>query len=65
MNKKWINNALSSWAYSSFEGVSSDHRIVTAKIPLSRRRNAFQKTMTLHLMTGPCLTKEILAINRR
>ena len=32
INKKWNNNALNCKAYSSFEGVSSDHRIVTAKV---------------------------------
>ena len=31
INKKWNNIALNCEAYSSFEGVSSDHRIVTAK----------------------------------
>ena len=30
-NKKWNNRALNCDAYSSFEGVSSDHRIVTTK----------------------------------
>ena len=36
------------WAYSSFEGVSSDHRIVTAKIQLSLRKNAKQTATTKH-----------------
>ena len=35
-------------AYSSFEGVSSDHRIVTAKIRLSLRKNAKQTATTKH-----------------
>ena len=35
INKKWNNSALNCEAYSSFEGMSSDHRIVTAKIRLS------------------------------
>ena len=35
-------------AYSSFEGVSSDHRIVTAKIRLSLRKNATRKATTKH-----------------
>ena len=39
INKKWINSALNCEAYSSFKGLSSDHRIVTAKIRLSLRRN--------------------------
>ena len=37
-------------AYSSFEGVSSNHRIVTAKLQLSLRKNA---TRTASTMTGP------------
>ena len=35
LNKKWNYSALNCEAFSSFEGVSSDHRIVTAKIRLS------------------------------
>ena len=35
INKKWNNNALNCEAYSSFDGVSTDHRIVTAEIQLS------------------------------
>ena len=35
-------------AYSSFEGVSSDHRIVTAKIRLSLRRNTTRTTTSVH-----------------
>ena len=38
INKKWKNSAIDCEAYSSFEGVSSDHRIVTAKIRLSLRK---------------------------
>ena len=34
-------------AYSSFQGVSTDHRIVTAKIRLSLRKNA-TRTTTIH-----------------
>ena len=43
MNKKWNNSAMNCEAYSSFEGVSSDHRKVTAKIRLSLRT-----TTTVH-----------------
>ena len=46
MNKKWTKSALNCEAYFSFEGVSSDHRIVTAKIRLSLGRNASQTTRT-------------------
>ena len=35
-------------AYSSFEGVSSDHQIVTAKIRLSLRKNATRTATTKH-----------------
>ena len=40
INKKWKNSAMNCKAYSSFEGVSSDHRIVMAKLRLSLRKNA-------------------------
>ena len=39
INKKWKNSPMNCEAYSSFEGVSTDHRIVTAKIRLSLRKN--------------------------
>ena len=48
INKKWNNNALNCEAYSLFEVVSSDHRIVTAKIRLSLRKNATRATTTVH-----------------
>ena len=35
-------------AYSSFEGVSTDHRIITAKIRLSLRKNATRTTTIVH-----------------
>ena len=48
INKKWNNSALNCEAYSSFDGVSSDHRIVTAKIRLSLRRKAAWITTIVH-----------------
>ena len=48
INKKLNNIALNCEAYSSFEGVSFAHRIVTAKIRLSLRRIAAQTTTTVH-----------------
>ena len=48
INEKWNNSPLNCEAYSSFEGVFSDHRIVTAKIRLSLRRNAARTTTTVH-----------------
>ena len=35
-------------AYSTFEGVSSDHRIVTAKLQVSLRKNATRTATTKH-----------------
>ena len=48
INKKWENSSMNCEAYSSFEGVSSDHRIVTANIRLSLRKNATRTTTTKH-----------------
>ena len=48
INKKWKNSAMNCDAYSSFEGVSTDHRIVTAKIRLSLRKNAKRTATTKH-----------------
>ena len=48
INKKWKNSAINCEAYSSFEGVSSDHRIVTAKICLSLGKNATRTVTTKH-----------------
>ena len=47
INKKWKNSAINCEAFSSFKGVSPDHRIVTAKIWLSLRRNATRTTTTI------------------
>ena len=48
INRKWKNSAMNCEAYSSFEGVSSDHRIVTAKVRLSLRKNATRKATVKH-----------------
>ena len=48
INKKSKNSTMNCEAYSSFEGVSSDHRIVTAKIRLSLRKNATRIATTKH-----------------
>ena len=48
INKKWNNSALNFEAYSSFEGESSDHHFVTARIRLCLRRNAARTTTTAH-----------------
>ena len=42
------NSAVNCEAYSSFEGVSSDHRIVTVKIRLSLRKNDTRTATTKH-----------------
>ena len=47
INKKWNNRALNCEAYSLFEGWS-DHRIITAKIRLSLRKNASRTPTTVH-----------------
>ena len=59
INKKWNNSALNSEAYSSFEGVSSDHRIVTAKIWLSLQKNATWTTTTVHYDWAPFNNRDI------
>ena len=59
INKKWDNSALNCEAYSSFEGVSSDHRIVTAKIQLSLRRNTTRTTTTVHYDWSPLNKRDI------
>ena len=48
INKKWKNSPMNCEGYSSFKGVSSDHRIVTAKIRLSLRKNATRTVTTKH-----------------
>ena len=48
INRKWKNSAMNCEAYSTFEGVSSDHWIVTAKIRLSLRKNATRTVTTRH-----------------
>ena len=46
INRKWKNSEMNCEAYSSFEGVSSKHRIVTTKIQLSLRKNATRTATT-------------------
>ena len=51
IDRKWKNSAMNCEAYSSFEGVSSDHRIVTAKVRLSlrkKKKNATRTATTKH-----------------
>ena len=48
IDKKSINSALNYEAYSSFEGVSSDHTIIAAMIGLNLRRNMIQTAKTPH-----------------
>ena len=48
INKKWNNIILNCEAYFSFESVSSNHQIVTAKIILSLCRNAAWTTKTAY-----------------
>ena len=48
INKKWNDSAVNCETYSSFEGVSTGHQIVTFKIRLSLRKNATRETTTVH-----------------
>ena len=48
ISKKWKNSAMNCKTYSSFEGVSSDHQIVTAKIRLSLWKNTTWTATTKH-----------------
>ena len=48
MNRKWKNSAMNCETYSSLEGVSFDHQIVTAKVRLSLRKNATRTATTKH-----------------
>ena len=48
INKKWKNSTMNCEAYSSFEGVPSDHRIVTEKIRLSLWKNATRTATAKH-----------------
>ena len=43
VNRKWLNSVMNSEAYSSFESINSDHRIVTARVRLSVRANKPKK----------------------
>ena len=54
-----INSTLNCEAYSSFEGMSSDHWTITAKIHLSQRRNRVQTTTTAHCDWSLLNNKEI------
>ena len=48
IKRKWKNSAVNCEAYSSFEGMSSEHRVVTANIRLSIRKNATRTKTTIH-----------------
>ena len=53
INKKWKNSAMNCEAYSSFEGVSTNDRIVTAKIRLSLRKKRQTNSNHQTLWLGP------------
>ena len=48
INKKWKKSELNCEAYSSFDGMSFDQRIVSAKIRLSLPKNATRTAVTKH-----------------
>ena len=62
--RKWINGALFYEAYSSFEEVTSNQRIVSAKIcwVYAEMKN---KQSAPHITTGLHLTIEVYVINMR
>ena len=62
INKNWKNSAMNCKAYSSFEGVSSDHWVVTANIWLSLQKMPHEQRPP-NTMTGLFLITEILEIN--
>ena len=59
ISKKWITSPLNCETYTSFEGTSSDHRIVWAKIRLSLRRNTKQTTKALRRDWSSFTTSDI------
>ena len=59
INKKYKNRAMNCEAYSFFEGVSSYHRIVTAKIRLSLRKNATRTATTKHYVWALLINRDI------
>ena len=71
INKKWQNSARNCRAYNSFVTVSSDHRIVTAKIQLSLRANKKKTSGTIrhdwsHLANNPEISdKFIVSLKNR
>ena len=67
---KWKISAMNCEAFSSFGGVSSDHRIVTAKIRLSLRKNATRTATTKNyiwaLLNNRCIrNKYVLELRNR
>ena len=70
INWKWQKNgAMNCEAYSSFGGMSSDHRNVTAKIRLSLRKNATRATTIKHcdwaLLNKDIRDKYVLALRNK
>ena len=59
INKKWKKSAMNCEAYSSFEVVSTDHRIVTAKIRLSLRKGAKRTATIKHYDCGLLNNRDI------
>ena len=70
INKKWINSVNNCEAYNTFEGVSSDHRIVTMKTKLSLRvsKNKSNTNMPFdwsHLKNTETIQKYAIALKNR
>ena len=64
IDKKWINSALNWEVYSSIEGVSSNHRIVTANVCLKLQRNKTQTAKNTHYNLST-LNNNINSSNKR
>ena len=58
INNKWKNSVLNCEAYNTFVGVKSDHRIVTAKVRLSLRKNIKKTSIPTHYDWSTIATNE-------
>ena len=68
MNNKWINVILNSEVYSSFERVSPDHKIVSAKICPSlcrNKKNSQNHTLQLVIANRDTGNKYIVTVRNK
>ena len=68
INRKWKNSEMNCEAYSSFEGVSSNHRIVTTKVRVSLRNIYIYIILTIfiysHLHTNSLVVSQLFSVAR-